>query len=806
MKIKTLLLILLLAFNLSSKAQFVNIPDANFATWLATNYPTCMSGSLMDTTCGAIISADKVVCANQQINNLSGIQYFDGLDTLYCGANNLTSLPQLPSNLKVLSCGSNPLVNLPNLPTDLEALLCSNSQLTTLPALPSNLKKLYCDNNDLTTLPTLPSTLTALFCDYNSLTSLPSLPTGLTNFDCSYNNLTALPILPAGIQELFCSYNNLNFIPNFPDSLKKLFCQHNSLASFPVFPPLLNEIFCYNNNLTYLPALPNGLYSLSCENNFLTSLPSFSDSINYLDCQNNNIHCFPVFPDNFSSPLLFSIDNNPFNCLPNYISAMNPTLLAYPLCTNGNSNGCLGAQVIEGHTYKDNNGNCLYNVLDQGLNNVPLQLFDFNNNFNSQTYSFYQGIYSFANPFATYKVVVDTTLKPYTITCAHPGIDSTVALSVANPIANVDFEIACKPGFDVGVQSVVPTGLVFPGEQHRLNILAGDMSNWYNLNCAAGVSGTVQVTFSGNVNYDSIYAAGSLIPSVAGNVLTYTIPDFGAIDFLHSFVLFLTTDTTALAGDTVCINISVTPTSGDNNLVNNNFTFCYFIGNSFDPNNKEVFPVNVLPGFSDWFTYTIHFQNTGAAPAINIRLLDSLDSHLDLSTFEIINYSHPNAATLNQNILTVRFSDILLPDSGSNLTGSQGYIQYRIKPLPNLPAGTVINNKANIYFDYNAPILTNTTSNEFLLSSSSSTNIVTSENDLIIFPNPSNGQFQIKKLDKSEVNIRLFNLLGEEVFKGKLMNEIETLNLSHLSAGVYWLSINSKTKTAVKKIVINADK
>jgi uncharacterized repeat protein (TIGR01451 family) len=63
--------------------------------------------------------------------------------------------------------------------------------------------------------------------------------------------------------------------------------------------------------------------------------------------------------------------------------------------------------------------------------------------------------------------------------------------------------------------------------------------------------------------------------------------------------------------------------------------------NSYDPNMKEVYPVNVLPGYDDWFTYTIHFQNTGNAPAFNIRLRDTLDANLDINSFEVRGYSHP---------------------------------------------------------------------------------------------------------------------------------------------------------------------
>jgi uncharacterized repeat protein (TIGR01451 family) len=117
---------------------------------------------------------------------------------------------------------------------------------------------------------------------------------------------------------------------------------------------------------------------------------------------------------------------------------------------------------------------------------------------------------------------------------------------------------------------------------------------------------------------------------------------------------------------------------------------------------KEVYPVNVLPGYDDWFTYTIHFQNTGNAPAFNIRLRDTLDANLDINSFEVRGYSHPAQISLNGNILTVRFNNIMLPDSTTDYEGSMGYFQYRIKPLPNLPLGTQIENTAYIYFDYNA--------------------------------------------------------------------------------------------------------
>ena len=52
-------------------------------------------------------------------------------------------------------------------------------QLTSLPELPSNLQVLLCFNNNLTSLPELPSSLLNLRCFRNNLMKLPDLPSGL---------------------------------------------------------------------------------------------------------------------------------------------------------------------------------------------------------------------------------------------------------------------------------------------------------------------------------------------------------------------------------------------------------------------------------------------------------------------------------------------------------------------------------------------------------------------------------------------------------------------------------------------------
>lgn len=158
-----------------AKAQWVTIPDANFVIWLQTNYPTCMNGNLMDTTCSDIIYDNYVNLYNLNISDLSGIEYFNNLIDLDCSYNQLTSLPILPNGLTNLSFHFNQISNISSLPDSLWYLNCSFNSLTNLPVnLPNNLHDLICSNNQLSTLPNLPITLDGLFCQSNQLSNLPT--------------------------------------------------------------------------------------------------------------------------------------------------------------------------------------------------------------------------------------------------------------------------------------------------------------------------------------------------------------------------------------------------------------------------------------------------------------------------------------------------------------------------------------------------------------------------------------------------------------------------------------------------------
>lgn len=776
-----------------------------------------LPGSLWGLNCGSNALAElpelpaslgSLHCDNNALTALPELPGSLGL--LQCQFNELTTLPELPGSLSVLRCDNNALIALPELPGSLWQLSCSNNALTVLPALPGSLMELDCNSNALAALPELPASLTHLACNNNALAALPELPGSLIQLLCYNNLLTSLPALPSSITQLGCGFNAITELPPLPAALVQLECQWNDLGALPDLPDPLLRLYCFNNDLNALPELPGSLQSLYCQVNQLTSLPDLPGSLARLTCQNNQLSCLPSLPMSLTnnSTGAFSLSGNPFTCLPNYVPAMsgqNAQWLSYPLCDlsdlDNNPYGCAGFEGVVGVVFADENADCELDAGELGVLNAPLRLLDSMGDQLALTQSLGTGVYNFVAGEGEYSVQLVTEDMPYQVSCAVPGEQQAVELTAADPAArDVDFGVECLPGFDVGVQSVVRSGWVFPGQVHTLRVAAGDMSAFYGLNCAAGVSGAVAVQVDGPVSYVGP-APGALTPTVTGPLqFTYTIADFAAVNMQQDFRLQLQTDTTATDDDEVCVEVMVSPVADDFNPGNNIYSQCYSVVNSYDPNIKEVWPVDVGPGYEDYFTYTIYFQNTGSAPAFNIRLADTLDSNLDLNTFGVSAYSHPVLTYLSGNVLTFRFNNIMLPDSTSDPEGSIGYVQYRIKPLPGLEVGTVIENTAHIFFDFNEAIVTNTTQNAYVTSTAVPERIALG---LRVFPNPGNGLFQVALSGTKDGHtvMEAYDLAGKLVHQQRMEGPMSVLDLSGQPAGLYLLRVWNALGSEVVRLV-----
>ncbi|MFA7272727.1 MAG: T9SS type A sorting domain-containing protein [Crocinitomicaceae bacterium] len=615
-------------------------------------------------------------------------------------------------------------------------------------------------------------------------------------YGVNVQNLDGIQYLP---NLLFLQLPNkgVHTIPSFPPNLIFINLDFNNIDTLPPLPNSLENIACGFNNLSFLPPLPNSLIYIMCDNNNLTDLPNLPNSLQSLICDHNDISCLPLLPQNLG---YLSFTFNYINCLPNYPSSLPSSSL--PLCQANNPNGCITTNSISGAVFYDANNDCINNA--NLTTATTFHLYDDQNNFLQSRSSSFDDNYYFTIQPGNYVVRIDSSSisNSIMISCPISGEYSVVALPDSS-YTDRDFGFQCA-GVDVGVEAIVQQGFVFPGQPHAVKAFVGDLSNYVGLNCAAGIGGNVQLTVNGPVTYTG-YPSTALAPTVSGNTYSYAVSDFGLLSIGESFVLNFVTDTTAQSGDVITVTATISSNSTDLDSTNNFLSYTYNVVNSYDPNMKEVNPTYVLPGYDDYFTYTVHFQNLGSAPAFNIKIKDTLDANLDFSTFRVINASHNYSYNLSGDLLTVYFPNIMLADSASNPEGSKGFVQYQVKPKANLPLGTAIENTAHIFFDFNPAVVTNTTMNQFV----NNLSVAEKPNQpFSIYPNPSSGNITLVNQQKGNetVGVEIYDLLGKKLlsesvyFKSGVAHlNLDLISGSYLLVAENELGISSSYRLVVEK-------
>lgn len=227
-----------------------------------------------------------------------------------------------------------------------------------------------------------------------------------------------------------------------------------------------------------------------------------------------------------------------------------------------------------------------------------------------------------------------------------------------------------------------------------------------NLGCNP-VDGTVKMALDPALQFLSAQPQPDVI---VGDTLIWLRPQW---DFDSPLQVAIQTylPTIAVLGNLIHLR-AWSETPGEPSLSNNVQLFRDTIIGSYDPNDISAAPAGacdeqaILP--TQKLTYSIRFQNTGTASAINVRILDTLPAELDLNTLRVLAASHAMAVErLDSSTLAFVFDDIHLPDSSSNEAASHGFVQFEIAQKPDVSLGTQISNRAAIYFDFNAPVITN---------------------------------------------------------------------------------------------------
>ncbi len=319
-------------------------------------------------------------------------------------------------------------------------------------------------------------------------------------------------------------------------------------------------------------------------------------------------------------------------------------------------------------------------------------------------------------------------------------------------------------------------------------------------------SGTVTFTKSAAVSISNISQSGTTTTPTG---FSYSFSNL-APNESRTIVVTLQVPTipTVNLGDLVTNSASIAPSAGDAFPIDNNFSISQTIVGSYDPNDKmEMHGRKIdIDEFSsnDYLTYTIRFENTGTANAEFIRVEDTLNALLNPSSVVILNASHPVDVRRINNKLIWNFYNIQLPPTINSPALSHGYVQFKVKPNAGYAIGTIIPNRAEIYFDYNPPIITNLFQTEFVdaLSTADFENP-----NFILFPNPTHTFFQVGMQNSNEniQSIMITNVLGKTIKNIKDINSTEiNIDVSDMSNGIYLVEITTESNLkTTKKLVVN---
>ncbi len=712
------------------------------------------------------ISLTNLICSNNQLTNLPILPIT--LSILWCTKNFLTGLPTLPPNLINLNCAENLLIGLPILPATLTKLYCNKNQLTNLPALPATLTHLYCNQNQLSNLPTLPTSMTHLYCYSNQLTILPSLPISISDLFCQGNQLITLPSLPSSLVILICGNNQLTSLPILPNSLLRLECSYNQLSYLPILPSFLTELTCFKNKLSSLPALPDSLINIICDHNQLSSLPRIPGKVNLLSCRSNPITCFPDIAPRIIGSLPWNniiIDSTLISCIPNSVNFLSSVVngtQTLPFCNPSNSD--CNFNFTMGYVFNDTNGNGMKDSLEHGLA-IPVYYSGNSGAFSNSSGIFYAtsdtGNISFQVAIPPYYTATTATTQTINVVS---GIVDTLYFGL-QPIPNIK---------DLRVD-LTSIGFLRPGfkAKYKLHYQNVGTDTLYN----------VQVKFLKPIQLSNL-SSQPTANSVNGDTLIWNIASlipYHQGDVVISDSVFAN----AVLGDTARAYAWIEPLVGDTTPLNNSAISTNIIRGAYDPNDKSVSVDSVLPNSTDNLEYTIRFQNTGTDTAFTVTLLDKLSTLLDIRSIQMISASHSYELSIVNGFAKWVFINILLPDSNTNELESHGFVKFRIKPLPGLTVADSIPNEADIYFDYNVAVTTNTIV----------VNVVNplqvqelKETELQIFPNPVQDILRIVNQQAGALGkIELINANGKVLETKTISTSTYTWNIQHLSAGTYIL-------------------
>ncbi len=774
------------------------------------------------------------------ISSMVGILNFTSLQNLNCknfGSFNWNQLTQINlsglSNLQVLNCNQNYQLALLNISgcSSLTNLSCSSNNLGMLNLQGfNNLESLDCSGSYLTSLNINGLTnLTTINSCCNLLTTLDvSSCINLTSLNCYNNDLSSLIV--NGLSNLTELITYLNDLTNLNlagcNNLSELNCWGNQLTSLDVsglenllylnaWQNDLNSLLlsgcvniqnidCSENNLTSLDLTGlNNLEILNCRYNSLVSLDvSLQEGLTQLNCSFNQITSIDV-SNNYLLDNLQLHDNNMFYMnIKNGISIYNGGIynnpnISYVCCDDFeisfvedsfvNQNVSINSycSFFPGGNYYTIEGD---SKLDSDLNGCNSS----DNGFPLMNFSITNGIESgniFTNVSGDYEIGVYEGIYTVTPIFENPSYFSISPTSLIvdfptqGEVVNQNFCITPNGNHNDLEVTIFPINQARPGFDATYKLV-------YKNKGTSTLSGVVTFEFEDN-KMDLISSVPNFSSQATG-LLTYdyfNLQPFETREILLTLNINSPMETPAVnIGNQLNFTTIINPLSGDEFLFDNTSSLKQTVVGSFDPNDKTCIEGNVVGPemIGQYVHYMIRFENTGTFPAENVVVKDMIDlTKFDLSTLIPTSSSHSFVTRIAADgKVEFIFENIQLPFDDAN---NDGYIAFKIKTLPSLVVGDTFSNNANIYFDYNFPILTNTASTTIQILGNTDFSF---RDYLTLYPNPAQNSLNIKMNSEITISsISLYNSIGQLVLI--TTNPSENIDVSNLKTGSYFIKVIS---------------
>ena len=729
------------------------------------------------------------------------------LEVLQCVANNLSSL-DTSQNLMIwhMYLASNNLTTIDlSQNANLQSFLAAGNSLTSLDVSQnSELQNLQINGNDITSLDvTSNQNLITLSVYSNNIGSLditqnPNLE-GLFVSQCGLSNLDVSQNF--NLINLQCSNNNINSLDVTENTLlENLSIGGNQIVNIDLSQNVLLEIFSYNfGPISFLDISQNiNLLDVSLINTQINNV-DFSNSPNlcrlnmnnnflleYINLKNGNNE---ILVGGCANPL--SLLNNPnlqFICVEDaqyaatYFTDIPPLATFVEDCSiaNGDLNHITGTV-----KYDDENNGC--DGGDVGIGGLLVNTTDGTNNFATTTIN--TGDYNLTVAENTYTTTV-LGLSPYFTLNPAQAVDNFVGF---NQTEIADFCIAPTTTANDLAVTLVPLNAARPGFEASYKLVYENVGT-------TQLSGNVELDFDGMLV--TFVEATPTETSINGNTISWDYSNLNPFETRSIEVVFDVAEPPVVEqGDVLPYIATINPVSGDAAPDDNVFQLNQIVVNSFDPNDKQVLEGYqvLIEDVDEYLHYVIRFQNMGSASAINVRVQDALDEKLDWTTFKVLDASHAMETQLVNGSIDFIFDNINLPTATSDPEGSQGFVAFKVKPVSTVQLNDVVANAADIYFDFNAAIVTNTVFTKFVdvlgVTDFDTLNVVA-------YPNPANNILNIQA-DGSVSSIEIMNVLGQTLLTSKGNSNREQIDISGLSAGNYFVRVvvgdGSRVLRVVKK-------